>query len=119
MKRVSLQINDEFYAFAQEQAVLFEYIDTNDYLNGLLNMALLTAVVDADELENMPHPSPLISVSTEQHQITLLAGQYCKHDPLAELEEDEGGGMRHKDEDEGLPPEALGDNADLDDDIPF
>ena len=110
MKKITLQISDEFYEFARKQAEEDEFFGTADYLNGLLNMALLTAVVDADEFEDMPYPLPLVSLTTEQHQIMRIMHENIKHDPLAEVEEDEGGGMR-------LTPDREDD--DFDDDIPF
>lgn len=45
---VRLQISNEFYEFARQRARDYAHPDTKDYLNAVLNMALLTAI---DEFE--------------------------------------------------------------------
>jgi hypothetical protein len=86
MTKVTLDISKEFYEFAKAQAELFGYCDTRDYLNGMLNMALLSARNEFEE-----------------HGPLRLSSEPCEaeRDFLKELEEDEGGAMRHKDEDGG------------------
>ncbi len=94
MKKITLQISDEFYEFAKLRAEDDGFFGAEDYLNGLLNMALLR---DADEFERGRLRLPLMPLKQEQ-------------DWLDELEEDPGGGMRLKSDRE---------DGDLDDDIPF
>ncbi len=95
MKKVTLQISDEFFEFAKLRAEDDEYFGLADYLNGLLNMALLSAIDEFEE--NGPLRLPLTPPDKEP-------------DWLDELEEDEGGGMGLK-SDRG--------DSDLDDDLPF
>jgi len=94
MKKITLQISDEFYEFAKLRAEDDGFFGTEDYLNGLLNTALLG---DADEFERGRMRLPLMPLKQESGW-------------LDELEEDEGGGMRLKSD---------GQSGDLDDDIPF
>ena len=94
MKKVTLQISDEFYEFSKRRAEDDGYFGTEDYLNGLLNMALLG---DVDEYENGS---------------LRLSARPCEaeRDFFAELEEDPGGGVRLKSDRE---------DDELDDDLPF
>lgn len=95
MTKVSLDISEKFYAFAKQQAALFGYIDTEDYLTGMLNTTLLSALL-----------------AFERNGPLRLSAEACdaEREFFAELEEDEGGGVRLKSD---------GKEGDLDDDIPF
>ena len=94
MKKVTLQISDEFYEFAKLRGEDYGYFGPEDYLNGLLNTALLGNV---DEYENGS---------------LGLSARPCvaERDFFAALEEDPGGGVRLKSD---------GQNDDPDDDLPF
>ena len=57
MKKVTLQISDEFYEFANLRTEDDGYFGPEDYLNGLLNMALLSSLDEPgclNELEEDP-----------------------------------------------------------------
>ena len=75
--KVILQINPEFFAFAEAMAKNGGYFGPADYLNALLNMALIT------EMDSAP-------VLTRCEDETLLV-------------EDDGGGMRLADIDDDIP----------------
>jgi len=104
MTIVSMNISDELFAFAEEQAALFGYFSTEDYLNGMLDMTLLSA--RNDFLKNGP-----LCLSSEPSE--------AEREFFDELEEDEGGGMRLKEDEEQPGDDESGQPADLDDGIPF
>lgn len=102
MRLVTLKIDEELLVFAAKHAAAFGHDDAQDYLSGLLNMALITAI---DDYEN--------------GRLIRLPESRPRHRPewMDELEEDPGGGMQRK-EDDALPPDDS-DDDDLDDGIPF
>lgn len=73
-QRVSLLVDDEHFAFAEAMAQMFEFYGPADYLNAVLNTALLEAVESAG-----PQPRP------EDEKL---------------IGEDTGGGLRRVDDDE-------------------
>jgi hypothetical protein len=93
LRTITVQISEELFAFACVQAYDRSLFWPEEYLTGLLNMALLAAI---NEREDCPLP-PLPAADTRPAF-------------LDEFEEDPGGGLR-------LRGGAMDD--DLDDGIPF
>jgi hypothetical protein len=50
MKKVVLQVSDEFFAFAEAMAKHGGYFGPADYLNAILNMAVIREMDDAPQL---------------------------------------------------------------------
>jgi hypothetical protein len=48
VRRICLQVNEESYAFARAMADRHGYFGPNDYLNALLNTAMLTEMDEQD-----------------------------------------------------------------------
>jgi hypothetical protein len=78
MKKVILQVSDEFFAFAEAMAKHGGYFGPADYLNAILNMAIITEMDDA----------PVLTRRDDENQIV----------------EDDGGGLRLADDiDDDIP----------------
>lgn len=116
MKKVILQIDDELYTFARQRAEEDEIYTVEGYLTGRLNMALFTEMADYEAWRNMPPSLPLVILMPEEHRAVDRRREKVRHDVMAELEEDEGGHMRHIDEEEADTDEP---DDDLDDGIRF
>ena len=51
MKKIVMQVSPEFFAFAEMMADKEGYFGAVDYLNGVLNMAVLTAMDEEEDQE--------------------------------------------------------------------
>lgn len=137
MKRVTLQIEDEEFAFATRMAEEDGYNGPVDCLNGILSTALLRWMAPKREADEQDDPLARIvrfqdaKIEVLQDLLLQALNECARHGLLTpkarhedepgwfdELEEDEGGGMRLKKDEEGTP-EDFGEDSDPDDGIPF
>ena len=134
MKKVTLQIDAEDYAFAERLAKQDRYFGPEDCLNGILNTAIMHwrehvndmtpehaerkhlraiinhQVAEIRVLKALVSDALRANVKHEQELRALHFGETSQPDWQNDLEEDPGGGMRLKSD---------GEDGDLDDDLPF
>lgn len=107
MKKVTLTISDEYFAFAEEQGAGDDFNGAEDYLNALLGGTLHRETQAHEKWKNAPPLFPIVVVLPPKKAAEAKSATKSKYDFLEIFEEDEGGGWRMKDD------------GDCDDDIPF